>query len=145
MKKELYYVGNKLSLEYFDNLINSNVWKAFATIHSGVHQQLRIILRYKYNKDKRGKPLGYHKEKWNIILRKTFDNLIKDLFIIGIIEEPLKTKLIHFNLARNKLLGHIDIYERTEVDDKEIEKICILGLEICILLDEIIKKIFNPT
>jgi len=98
-KKELLYTGNKLSLNYFNNLIETNIWKAFATIHWGIHHQLRIILRYKFNKDENGKPLSYHKEKWKIIEDKFFAPLVKDLFITGIIDEPLKGK------PKNKVLN----------------------------------------
>ncbi|MBI4152218.1 hypothetical protein HY495_00775 [Candidatus Woesearchaeota archaeon] len=140
-KKELLYTGNKLSLNYFNNLIETNIWKAFATIHAGIHHQLRIILRYKFDKDENGKPFGNHKEKWKIIEDKSFAQILRDLFITGIIDEPLKNKLSNFNNKRNRQLGHINIYDGKEVSDEEIKELCKSGIEIGVSLDDIIKLI----
>lgn len=142
MKEELLYKCNKLSLDYFDNLMKQNVWKAFATIHSGIHHQLRIILRYKFAKNEKGEPLGNHPEKWKIIENKRFYNLVNDLFITGIITKDVKQKLLNFNSNRNKKLGHINIYEKSEISDDEIIKLCQQGLEIIKRLDKIIQNIF---
>lgn len=145
-KKELLYTGNKLSLNYFNDLIEKNVWKTFAIIYAGMHRQLRIILRYKFNKDENGKPFGHHQEKWKIIENKLFAPLVKDLFITGIIDEPLKSKLLNFNNKRNKKLGHINIYDGKEISDEEIKELCENGIDICIALDNIIKSIlFNKS
>lgn len=145
-KKELLYTGNKLSLNYFNNLIETNGWKAFATIHAGMHHQLRIILRYKFNKDEKDKPLGHHEEKWKIIKNKYFSPLVKDLFITGIIDKSLKNKLLNFNNERNKQLGHINIYDSKEVPDEKIKQLCESGIEICVALDDIIKSsLFLPS
>ncbi len=144
MEDALIYNGNKLSLEYFDKLINENVWKAFATIHAGIHHQMKIIMRYKFNKNEKGEFLGNHVEKWNIISRKYFAPLFKDLFAVGLINETLKSKLFNFNKARNDMMGHINIYEQIEPSDDEIRKVCLDGIEIVKELDKIIYDIFFP-
>ncbi len=144
MEDRLIYNGNKLSLEYFDNLLSENVWKALATIYAGIHHQMKIILRYRFNKNEKGEFLGNHVEKWNIINKKYFTPLFKDLFAIGLIEENLKSKLAKFNKVRNDMLGHINIYEHVEPSDDEIKQICLEGIEIVKELDKIIHDIFFP-
>ena len=144
MTERLIYNGNKLSIGYFDRLLNENVWKAFATIHAGIHHQMKIILRYKFNKNEKEEFIGNHEEKWNIIEKKYFAPLVKDLFVIGLIDESLKSKLTNFNDSRNKKLGHINIYEKTEPSDNEIKQICLQGIDIVKELDEIIHDIIFP-
>ena len=139
MEEKLLYNCNKLSLDYLNKLVETNAWKAFATIHAGIHHQLCMILRYKFKKDN---SLNLHKEKWNIIKKKYFAPLVNDLFVVGLIENPLKTKLLDFNTKRNQKLGHINIYEKIEIPDEEIKEICLDGIEIIKELDKIIETIF---
>ncbi|MBI2546903.1 MAG: hypothetical protein HYW23_00465 [Candidatus Aenigmarchaeota archaeon] len=142
MEDRLLYNGNKLSLDYFDNLLKQNIWKAFATIHAGIHHQMKIILRYKFNKDENDQPLGNHPEKWNIVNKKYFAPLAKDLFILGIIKKDFEEEILRFNSDRNDKLGHINIYESAEPSDDEIKQICLNGVEIVKELDKIIHDTF---
>ncbi len=138
------YNCNKLSLKYFDELMKQNVWKAFAIIHSGIHHQMKIILRYKFRNNNAGKPLGYHPEKWNIITQKRFFGLLNDLFITGLITKELKEKIEIFNKNRNEKIGHINVYDGTEISDEEIKEICMQGIDIIKDLDKVIQGIFFP-
>jgi hypothetical protein len=144
MVERLLYNCNKLSLEYFDKILNENVWKAFTTIHAGIHHQMRFILWYKSIKNNEIASSTHPNKKWDLIYDKRFAGIVNDLFITGAIDENFKGKILTFNTHRNRKIGHIDIYEAKEPSDEEIRQICLEGIEIIKGLDEIIHNILFP-
>jgi len=141
MSGKLLYNGNKLDLEYFKELMEVNVWKAFATIHSGIHHQMKIILLY-HSKGNRNRDFFKHyRKRWKIIKRKMFHPLLNDLFVCGIINDNLHQEIADFNTNRNRKLGHINIYEKVEVPDKQIRTLCERGVKISKELDKILSSV----
>jgi len=139
MEETFLYNAGGLSLPYFKSLIASNVWKAFAIIHAGIHHQMRIILTYHGGKIR--KSSNDHAKRWKLITEKKFGKCIDDLYIIEAIDEDLYSKLKDFNAKRNRELGHINLYERKEEPkDEDIKKHCIQGVEIAKLLDGVIRN-----
>ncbi len=133
----------KLDLEYLDGLLNKNVWKAFTTIHAGIHQQMKTILVYKFKKHEEGVAFGAgNSEKSKFLKDRRFFELMNYLFVTGIIEEGFRKKIEDFNIGINKKLAHIDVYEKTETSDEDIKKLCLDGIEIIKELDKILQEIF---
>ena len=131
-----------ISLEYFQELVNSNVWKAFAIIYAGIHHQMKIILVYK---DKIKVSTNNHAKRWTIINNKSFFQCIDDLYIIEAINDELHQELKEFNTNRNKKLGHLDAYQKLDISDETINNICLHGIKLSKKLDKIIHSIFFPS
>ncbi len=134
----------ELDLEYLDRLINQNVWKAFATIHAGIHEQMRVILLYRFQKTKKGVAFGVgnpEKRKFLNDNDRGFFELANYLFVTEIIEEDFRDEILKFNKSRNKKLGHINVY-KTEISDEDVKELCLDGIAIMGKLDEIIQDIF---
>lgn len=135
----------KIDLEYLDRLLNQSVWKAFATIHAGIHNQMKLIILFKFKKQEKGVAFGDFRssKKWEFLKdkKREFSELANYLFVTGIIEEDFRDEILKFNKHRNTKLGHINIYAENEISDEDIKKLCLDGIKIIKELDEIFQEI----
>jgi len=133
MEEKLLYSCNKLSVGYFNRLIEENIWKAFLHIHSGLHHQIRIFLWQEAN-------LGNLTKPWDKFSDTYFGTLTNELKG-KVLDETLVADLKKFNQDRVEKFAHIDVYKKKELSDEEIKNLCKVGLNLLSRMDEEIKNI----
>ena len=141
----------KSYLQFLQNQIDTNPWKAFVIIHATLENQMRYILyflpkAYKIEKifssqTKFGK--GYYPLRWKkIIGMRSFAALVDTLLVICAIDQTLRENLMNFNNDRNKMVAHLG--ERKVVRDTTIRKSCLKGFELVKEMNDVIRRIFFP-
>ena len=141
---------NKPRLEYLQNLIDGNPWKAFVFIHATLGCQMRYTLYFLPKAYQLGKIFSYQTKfgeeyyslRWNKIIEMPFMALVNALVVACVIDQTLRDKLINFNKDRNKMVAHIG--EGKVVRDTTIRKSCLKGFEYVKEMNDVIRRIFFP-
>lgn len=146
-----FQIGKK-ELDEIESLIETDCWKAFSWIHSLILMQLKYLFYYKNQIKSIGKikfPFdnGKTSKIYPILDKKEHESkwkkVEKCLMLMGaaidlcysrsLIDEEYN-ELTTLNSFRNKKIGHIDINEYLP-KDKEVKKMCRLGIKLIKSLD----------